>query len=285
MKPMLFFLTMVLGTIGASMISPQSWKLDARPGPWIYCCMVIGLGLFLLHNLIDFSWFEPGAMAVFMMLIGSALGMAAVPPGRAHSRIWPTICAITVGLGLLAAVLFFVVPIGLAEQAAHDADDTISAAPTDRSRESAAAFAAAGRQLGNAASIVPYNAEYLLRKAKALWSSGQAAAAQSAIAQAKAINPLYIDAYYLDANLQLNTTAPDESRVRSDFETILRLNPNDASMHQQYGETLDRFGLRGEARDQYQLAIKCNAALPQGEPRRLSIEQLTDLQKRIRRDE
>ena len=61
-RPILYLLAILLGTIAASMRSPQKWSLDNRPIPWIFYCEVTGLGLFLLHNLIDFSWFEAGIM-------------------------------------------------------------------------------------------------------------------------------------------------------------------------------------------------------------------------------
>ena len=89
LKPLLFMLTLLLGALAGSMRSPHAWTVDSRPTEWIFYFLVTGLGLFLLHNLIDFSWFEPGAMICFMALIGSALGMDTANFNGAE---WPMDC-------------------------------------------------------------------------------------------------------------------------------------------------------------------------------------------------
>jgi hypothetical protein len=92
------------------------------------------------------------------------------------------------------------------------------------------------------------------------------------------MNPLLIDGYLLDANLRLHGEHPDIAAVRNDFETILKLNPNDVSFHIQFANALTRFGMQNEAGMQYRAALAANDALPIGEPRRLTAAQVADLQ-------
>lgn len=280
MRPLLYALALVLGTIAAAMLSPGEWELDCRPAPWVFYCIVTAIGLFLLHNLIDFSWFEAGVMFAFMALIGSAQGMTIAKTDRPAPRgiaIGATAVAL---LAWIAAAGGFVVPIVLAEQSADDANELIRTAPTDRSPESTAHFRNAADALANASSLVPYNADYIFREAQAVLNIGQLERGRALLAAARQVNPLMIDAYLLDANLQLATPHPDVAAIRADFQRIVELNPNDVSLHRQFGQALDRFGLHSEARQQYRKALEANAALPVGEPKRLSEGQVAELERK-----
>ena len=73
----------------------------------------------------------------------------------------------------------------------------------------------------------------------------------------------------------------DNPAIHTDFNKILQLDPNDVSLHTQYGNALDRLGLYTAAAAQYQQALACNAALPPVEPKRISPQQIADLQARI----
>jgi O-antigen ligase len=308
MRPVLFLLVLLVGGIAAAMRSANT--LDDRPAPWIYYCTVTGIGLFLLHNLIDFSWFEPEAMFVFMALIGSVQGMAA-HPGDMGLRPMPEVgeskaivendaagtgrrpvsrlgdrrtlalaAAVACAITWVAVATFFVVPVVAAEQLANNANESILAAPASGS--GARSISAATGYLQAAASTVPYNSDYVYRQATACLRLGQYTAAQSLIDRAKKINPLQPDAYLLDANMQLrpDNKHPDPAVVMADFQTVLRLNPNDVSLHLQYAMALERFGLKTQAKKQYELALAADAALPPGEPKRLPPQQVRQLRAR-----
>ena len=49
--------------------------MDERAAPWILYGILVGVGVFLVHNLIEFSMFEPGPLCLFGILVGSALGI------------------------------------------------------------------------------------------------------------------------------------------------------------------------------------------------------------------
>jgi tetratricopeptide (TPR) repeat protein len=277
LKPLLYLLALALGTMSAAMFSQNSWLLDDRPGPWFFYCMVTGLGLFLLHNLIDFSWFEPGAMFLFMALLGAALGMAPVenrPPGSRSFAIAGTIAGVACWV---AAAILFVAPVLIAEQSAADANELIRTAPIPPTGEITSHFRRAADALATASQLVPYNEDYFFRQAQACLSFGDLDQAKVLIAHAKQINPMLVDPYLLDANVELSQPNPDPAAVRADFNKILQLNPNDVSLRVQYGNALERFGLLPEAREQYRLALNANDALPIGEPKRLPPEDVEKL--------
>ncbi len=281
MKPILFLLALVLSTIAAAMLSPHQWVLDDRPAPWIFYSTLTGLGLFLLHNLIDFSWFEAGAMFTFMALIGSAQGIAGRDEKAPISRAIMVPVAVTGVIALAGAALFFVTPILIAEQSVLIGNEMIRTASGDQPGEAYRHFKDARDAYAAACALVPYNADYLYKHAEAAIRCGDLQLASTGLADARRVNPLMIDAYLLDANLQLQQPAPDVSAVRSDFQTVVRLNPNDVSLHVQFGRALDRFGLHAEAQAQFQAALNADAALPPGEPKRLSVDQVQELKKQV----
>jgi tetratricopeptide (TPR) repeat protein len=265
------------------MLSPQDWTLDHRPAPWIYCCTVIGLGLFLLHNLIDFSWFEATAMFTFMALIGSCQGMVGVE-SKSRRPTGVAIGAAAVALiGFVAAAVCLVGPIIVAEQLAASGDEAIRTSPVDRSPASTGHYRNAADAFASASSLVPYNSDYVFREAKAAAGAGDFARAQARLVDAKRINPLLIDAYLLDASLQLAGPHPDAAAVRSDYQMVVKLNPNDVPLRVQYARALDQFGFHDEAKAQYKAALAANAALPVGEPKRLADEQVSQLKAVIER--
>jgi O-antigen ligase len=61
--------------LGAALLLAGMWattvrsaddpSLDGRPAPWLLCGVLAGLGVFLLHNLVDFAMFEVGPMFLF----------------------------------------------------------------------------------------------------------------------------------------------------------------------------------------------------------------------------
>jgi tetratricopeptide (TPR) repeat protein len=158
----------------------------------------------------------------------------------------------------------------------------IRSAPVPQTGESDAHFRHAAQNLETASQLVPYNSDYLFRQAEANLRIGQVDKAESLIAQAKLIDPMKPDAYLLDANVQLSGPNPNPAVVRSDFATLLKLNPNDVSLHIQYGDALQHLGLTSEAREQYRQALSANDALPAEEPKRLPTSQVADLQAKLR---
>ena len=280
MRPVLLLAAVVLGGIVGCMRSADDRRADGRPGPWVYATAVVGLGLFLLHNLIDFAWFEPGAMFAFMTLIGATLGMARaderpVPGGRAWAA-----GGLAVGtLAWVAVALGVALPIGLATAAAGAADDVVRAAPAERpgedagaarrrAGEDAAAYRRAADGYAAAAALVPYDAELLSRAARAAALGGDGPRAEQLVAAAERADPRLLQARLLDAELRL--AAKDLAGTRAAFDAAVRLNPNDVPIRLRYAQALDALGDPRAAAAEYRAGLAADAALPAGEPRRLS---------------
>jgi O-antigen ligase len=281
LKPLLYMLALLLGTMAASMLTQHSWSLDSRAAPIVWYCAVTGLVLFLLHNLIDFSFFEVGPMFLFMTLLGSAQGVSSLRSPGPTSRRRSAIAAIAATIVWISAAVFLVVPVLVAEQAAGAANELIRTASKTPDSQTASHFRLAQQSLATASHFVPYNSDYVFRQAELFLRLGDLDQAKSLISQCKQINPRLIDSYLLEANFQLSQPNPDVAIVRSDFQTILQLNPNDISFHLQYASALQRFGQLDEARAQYQQALSANNALPPGEPKRLSPQQVEDIEGKI----
>ena len=282
MKPVLYLLALLLGTIAAAMLSPHSFDVDHRPAPLVFYCLVTGLGLFLLQNLIDFSWFEVGATFLFMALTGTALGMAPVNKQNPASRARLIIFAAAATVLWLAAAVVFVGPVLAAEASAANASEFIRTAPMKNPTEARAHFQSAADALASAAQLVPYDADYIFRQAEAYLRIGEIDKAQSLIIRCQQINPMLVDGYLLEANMQLSEAGPNSAIVRRDFDTIVKLNPNEVAFHRQYAQALERFGDLPAARRQYQLALDADNALPPGEPKRLSSDEVEKLRSKLK---
>ncbi|HXE53812.1 MAG TPA: O-antigen ligase family protein, partial [Tepidisphaeraceae bacterium] len=118
----IFLLALIVGICTVAIRSTERQELDDRPAPWILRALLVGIGLFLIHNLIDFSMFEPGPMFLLALLMGAALGMRLkdkpkVEQNRALPRV--ALAAACVAWLLAAAGAWRV---ALAESIAQDAD-------------------------------------------------------------------------------------------------------------------------------------------------------------------
>jgi O-antigen ligase/tetratricopeptide (TPR) repeat protein len=291
-RPVLLLLVLLFSTLAASMQSSRSWLVDPRPTPWIFWCLVTGLGLFLLHNAIDFSMFEPPALFLFMGLIGAALGVSAgnqnrnqsMPMGGEKQRPLAIAAAVLLTLAWVIAALGFVAPVVIAEQHAVDANDQIQTAPTQNNAQAAAHFQKAIDDLQQSWQTVPYNSDYALRLARLFLTVGQDARAEPLLAQIKLIDPRMIEARLLDAHMRLKSPNPDRAEILRDYQTALDLSPNDEQIRIDFGNTLNRFGEMNQARAQYARALDTDAKLPVGEPNRLSQEQIDKLRAAIKSD-
>jgi O-antigen ligase/cytochrome c-type biogenesis protein CcmH/NrfG len=285
LRRVLYFLVLVLAAIASCMLNPHQRELDARPAPWIFYGVLIALGLFLIHNLIDFSLFETGPMFLFMMLTGSTLGIASphqVSEESDSSRGWAVIALLVAVFGWLVAGIGFVAPIVIAEENAHDADEAIRLLDSkDPPQVEQVRLSKAIGGLQTALSDVPYNADYAFRLGRALLFAGKVGDAQAQLALATQLEPRMTDAYMLLANVEMSKPQPIASIVIENFDTVLTINPNDISLHEQYGQALEKLGVNAKAAEQYQKALNCDAALPDGEPRHLTAAQVAELREGI----
>ena len=287
LRRLLFFLALVLGTIVACMQSPQKFVLDDRPAPWIRRGLIIAVALFLLHNQIDFSLFEPGAMFAAAMFAGTALATsssdnrASKTESRVYMRGFAGGSLALISIAAIVAVFVLVVPVIRAEQLAHDADDQIRTSPMDDPATGQMQLVEAASKLTQAFDTVPYNYDYAFRAARANFMIGNAATADALLDKAIAANPMAVEGLVLKANSLLARKPLDSVAVTKTFERIVQLAPHDASLRLEYASALDRLNMPLAAKDQYQAALAINASLPAEEPRRLSADELQKIEARL----
>ena len=276
MRPLLLLAAVLLGGIAAAMRSSQSRDVDNRPAPWIATALTVGLGLFLLHNLIDFGWFEPGPGDLFMLLIGARLGLSP-QPATAAARPWAIGTLAIAGVTWATVAAAVAVPVTVAGIEASAADDLIRAA--DPSSPSLAyRHASAGYE--SAAEWTPYDAALLTSAARSAAEGGNPARARLLAVRATQTDPKLIEAQLLAAGLAAR--AGDAAAARSAYDAAVRLDPNDVPIRLSYANALLALGDRRGAAAQYRAALAANAALPPDEPRRLPPDRVTDLTTKAR---
>jgi tetratricopeptide (TPR) repeat protein len=267
-----FLCLFVVGSALAAIRSSQRQELDLRPAPWVLYATLVGLGLFLLHNLVDFSLFEPGPMFLFAWLCGSALGTrhGGASGGRRTGRgVMLGVFAATVVAWVIAAG-GFAVPVALAEGRADEGDEAV------RTRRFGQAEASFGRALDS----VPCNADYAFRAARAALSDPSRDSAERAIGlldRAIALDPNRPQYWLHRAYGRLRAGPPDATAVRSDYERALRLDPHNVDVRLEYADVLRRFGDRGAAAQQYRDALRSNDLLSPDEPKRLPPKKLDEV--------
>jgi tetratricopeptide (TPR) repeat protein len=238
-------------------LSAGAWivmmKPDRRPAPWILYAILASLAAFMVHNLIEFSLFEPGPQMIFALLAGSALGMRrrVATANATAAKMWP----IGAALAWTAAALLVIVPIVRAEAATDAGDDQMQAGQ----------FAAAADDYALASSLVSYNADYLFRSAMA--DTFGRVESMTRLDQAIARDPSAIRFRLLRAGLDVQ--ARDAAAARADYDAALALDPNEVSIRMDYAAALMALGLPKEAVGQFQLALKFNDLLPTEEPKRI----------------
>ena len=277
MRRLLYALVLVAGTLLVTMRSPHETRADDRPAGWIFYGIVIALVLFFVHNLIDFSFFEPGPMLASLLLCGVAVARGVEADDSEISR------RKGLAIGGLAVALVGWVVFALALVVPISAGDLASAAADEATRQNKPAEAVADLQIAMAS--VPYNAEYAERAAGAELQAGRGELARPLLDRAVALDPMRVSAYLLRAQVEMAGPSPSADRVAADFDRILAINPNDVTLRLQYAAALDRLDRRAEALKQYRAALAANNALGPDEPRRLSATQLDAVNAAVARDE
>jgi tetratricopeptide (TPR) repeat protein len=261
MKRMLFICLLVLGASALAMRwvrRPAQPRLDERAAPWALYGLLASLGAFLIHNQIEFAFFETGPLMLFAFLAGGALG---VRGQFAAPRQWKA-----VGLLAGAAVIWIVaaaglaVPVILAEALAQQGDAALRGSHFDAA---AADYLAAYHQ-------VPYDADYVFRAALADAYDPRRSpqTVQTLLSQAIAVDPAQVNYYLTRAQLEADRQMP--AAMKQDFPKALELNPNEVSIHLQYADALMRMRQPAAAAEQDLLAMHYNDLLSPREPKRMN---------------
>lgn len=277
LKRLLYLVLLFGGTVAVVLRRTDEHTLDNRPSPWLLNAAILAVGIFLIHNLIDFAMFEVGPMFVLALLLGATLGMrqAEQPRSIPLAGRW-TGLGLT-GLVWFTALLGVAVPVVRAESLAWQADELL--------RKNAPARAAAGYLQANELLWFD-NADYLARAARAQLyrgpqpddPAGQAVELLSRAIRANPMNPRY---YLSRAVSELHRPQPRLEQVRQDYERAIAINPRDPFVRLEYAELLDRLGDTTAAVEQYRAALAINDAFHPDEPRRLPPARVKMVQTRL----
>lgn len=284
-KRLLFVLALIGGMGLVAIRSWQRQELDDRPADWLLAGLLIALGLFLLHNLIDFSMFEPGPMFLFALLIGAALGMRTPAPHPLSIRRGLALAAFMIaGVAWIVTVGAVLVPVVQAEAKAQDADGQIRASKTaDGGSESAVDVAKldhAKNELIEAFRLTPINADYAFRAAQAATLSGaDSSLVRQLLNQAIETDPMN-DRYRI-ARAQLEAHTGDLPHALADYDQALQLDPCNLELRIEYADVLREIHRPADARRQYQKALDLNDQLARDEIRRLPERRVREIQELI----
>ncbi len=287
-KRSLYFCALIIGCLVVGLRTLEKPQIDQRPAPWILYGILVGAGVFLIHNLIEFSLFEPGPCCLFCILIGAALGIRlGNPPVRKPHISRSAIAALAAtGAIWISALIWIAIPTARAESAAELGDDQLRGGY----------YQAAAEEYGYAYQLQPLNADYAYRAGRALHFSigppvplSDAHQLDHAVRLKKEIiawysiaiskDPALLAAYHLRAIFWLQMDDPDA--MIADFNKVMELNPNDVSLRLEYAHDLEMFHLRSQAKKQFQLALAYNDQLDPAEPKRLSQAQVDTINKEI----
>lgn len=267
----LFLLLLLLGMAIVALRSSKQTQLDTRPAPWIVRGIVVGAGVFLIHNLIDFSMFEPGPMMVMALLIGSGLGMSS---GRTEAAVeqsagkpWLALAAgVAVWIAVVGALL---APVALAEAYAHEGDDQIRAGTPSLAARS---YRAANGRLWFG------NSDYAYRAALALLGSGTAPnEAEPLLNAAIAADPMNPQYYRTRAQLKATGASQDLGAAISDYQRVLAIDPNNVQLRLELADLYARAAQRDDAAKAYREALHYNNLLDPAEPKRLSSARVAEI--------
>src|SRR5690606_3742134 len=70
LKLVLFGVLLLLAMILCCVRGKDDFSTDDRPAPLLLWAAIIGVGGFLLHNMVDFALFENGGVMVFVLVLG-----------------------------------------------------------------------------------------------------------------------------------------------------------------------------------------------------------------------
>jgi tetratricopeptide (TPR) repeat protein len=268
--------------IGASVAAVRSFdrpELDARPAPFLLYAIIAALGVFLMHNLIDFSLFEPGPMMAFAFIAGAALGVR--QPSVAGQKKRTAAAAVALGVCVvlwLVAGGFVWAPTATAEDAANDAAISLR---NGRGPE-------AVRLLAQARDQQRLNADYPFRAARAMIMGGAPNGQEILALLDVAIRANRMATDYLLTRARYLAHLPDAAQrhdaIVADYRRALELNPNEVQLHLEFADVLRSFNTpadRAAARAEYEAALRYNDQLPANEPKRLKPDRVAEIKKTI----
>jgi len=274
---------LLIGLVVGAIRSLGEFELDDRPAPWVLRSMQVAVGIFLLHNLIDFSLFETGPLMLFCFLSGSVLGVRWPSVAGARKRTGVAVAALTVAAILwLGAAARMWLPTVFAELAAARGDELFRTSLTRDKTTDLGKLDAAFAAYQEAMREQPINGDYAFMAANVLlYKHAPAALVRQMIDAAIAANPRSGKYFAFKAEHELRQAKPDGPEVMRAYQSALGLSPGDVQLRLGYAEALEKLGDKDFAKEQYREALRWDDLLPKDEPKRLSGEKRKEIEGKI----
>jgi hypothetical protein len=280
MRRGIYLCLFLVAAVAATVRSQQEPRIDERPAPWLLCGTLVAIGLFLLHNLVDFSLFDPnpGALLPMALFGGSALGARQrEPQAESRARTGAFIAAAS-ALGLYIVVLgAFIIPLVLAEWHRQSGDHELR---LGRLPAAAAEYADASAKLPIS------NGDYLYRRMQAMaYARAPRELVRDAIGRAIAADPGNVAYRLFRARLLAGALPLDADAAVADYDAAVAMDPNNIPARLEYARLLAKLNRVADARRQFELSLWYNRQLPPDEPRRLpppTVEQINKALQQLR---
>jgi tetratricopeptide (TPR) repeat protein len=245
--------------------------------------MQVALGMFLLHNLIDFSLFETGPLMLFCFLTGSVLGVRWPTMAGATKRTGAVLAAFTVSIILwLGAAARMWLPTLFAEMSAARGDEMFRTSLTKEKTIDLAKLDGAFSAYQEAMREQPANGDYAWKAASVLmYRNAPATVVRQMIDAAIAANPRSARYFVLKAAEEQRQEKPDAPEVIKAYQAALGLSPGDVGLRLAYAAALEKLGDQDFAKEQYREALRWDDLLPKDEPKRLTEKKKAEIKTKI----
>jgi len=259
---------------GQAQLDNSQAQLDIRPSPWIVWTAVVGVGVFLLHSMIDMVMLETGPLLLFAAVVGSLVGIRSRKPrfetiaANRQALLAGASLAVVGSLTIVAGVLW-VIPVMRAEAASARAIELMS-----QSR-----LAGAVESLEKASKLSPVaNSDFHARTVELLLLMPPPIATRvleemNVLIQA---DPTRFQSHLERARYRLSNGVRD-ANVLDDYTRVVALNPRDPRLRLEFAQLLRSVGKTSEANQQVRAALATNDAYDPKEPRRLSPVEVDEL--------
>jgi len=261
-----------VGLIVGAVHSLRDWQLDERAAPWILRSIQVGIGMFLLHNLIDFSLFETGPLMLFAFLAGSVLGVRQPSVAGRPKRTAAALGGLSVATILwLAAAAQLWLPTLFGELASARGDELFRTSLSKEKMLDPARLDAAFAAYQEAMREQSLNGDYAWKAATVLsYKNAPATIMRPLIDAAIAANPRNAKYFVFKAQLEQQQSHPDGPEVIKAYQSALGLAPGDVGLRLEYAKALEKLGDSDFAKEQYREALRWDDLLPMDEPKRLT---------------
>jgi hypothetical protein len=264
----------------AAEFGTSEMRQRTEAAPEVLLGLLIALGMFFIHSLVDFPMFEVGPMFLLASLLGAAIGFrspasegkgdSAKP--RRRARLALAIC----GAGWLVIAVVLAVPVISAEADAKDGDDLLRNSAVDNRIIPDRVAAAADRYEAAFRGTVP-NSSYATRAALAWNLISQSEKAKTWFDAAIAADPGNPANYSRRAEFFAQSQPPDYGSAVRDMTKSIQLDPMNRLDRLRLATFLENAGQPDEAMAQIFTALELNDRLTLVERRRLTADQFRDV--------